>query len=479
MAAALSKPGCPGLYAMYGPEIQGALSEEQNAQLCEELLHTVGPIVDVSPPRHEGPWAIYRLTATKDEIILRLVWADDGRIAQISSSSDASDKCQDSIARHGPPPRPTEPPPRSSGPFTDVSAHALPPCVTAGRSMDAHPGDIDGDGDLDLVVAVEFGPNIVLINDGHGRFEDESRARLDDRVHDSEDIGLADLDGDGDLDLVFVSEDDRLDQLYLNDGTGVFTDASERLGSVDGVSNAVELGDIDGDGDLDILIGNAGPNAVLINDGKGTFSVETERRLPSTAETTQDLELGDIDGDGDLDLVVANEDGNRLLLNDGKGVFRDETDARLPSGPEQETREADFGDVDGDGDLDLVLANVEFIEGKDPQNRLLFNDGGGVFEDRTATHLPVDPVGTLDGDLIDIDGDGDLDLATANWQEDARAFLNDGKGSFQRDEGVVATSAPVSGVDFEFADFTGDGVPDLYLCNYRGLDHLLVANGPE
>ena len=94
---------------MYGPDIQSKISQEHNAQMCADLLDMVGPIVDVSPPRYEDEWTIYRLTATKDEIILRLIWDDDGRIAWLDSSSDPSAKCKDSLARHGPPPRPTAP----------------------------------------------------------------------------------------------------------------------------------------------------------------------------------------------------------------------------------------------------------------------------------------------------------------------------------------------------------------------------------
>ena len=479
IVSALSEPGCPGLYAMYGPEIQQQISEERNAELCVELLEQVGPILSASEPRREDEWEIYRLTATKDDIILWLRWDDAGRIDRINSSSDTSAKCEDAIARSGVPPRPAAPEP-AAGRFTDVSDYALPPCVTARSSMDAHPGDIDGDGDLDLIVAVEFGTNLVLINDGRGRFDDQTGTRLDAQVHDSEDIGLADLDGDGDLDLLFVSEDDQLNQLYLNDGTGVFSEATERLGGVTGVSNAIAVGDIDGDGDPDVLIGNAGQNEALVNDGAGAFAVETAARLPVAPDTTQDLELGDIDGDGDLDLVVSNEDDNRLLVNDGSGVFHDETGARLPLTPgAEETREADFGDVDGDGDLDLVFANVDFIAGRDPHNRLLLNDGRGVFVDETAARFPEDPVGSLDAELLDLDGDGDLDLVTANWHAGFRAFINDGTGAFRRDAEAFPGPGQASGVDVEFADFTGDGRPDLYLCHYRGSDRLLTANRRE
>lgn len=93
--------------------------------------------------------------------------------------------------------------------------------------MDVAVGDADGDGDPDLALAIEFGPNLLVINDGSGRFADETASRLPAAIHDSEDAAFADLDGDGDRDLVFVSEDDQINELYLNDGAG---EAQRRTG---------------------------------------------------------------------------------------------------------------------------------------------------------------------------------------------------------------------------------------------------------
>lgn len=364
--------------------------------------------------------------------------------------------------------------------FTNVSASHLPTGALTGRSMDARSGDIDGDGDLDLVIATEFGQNVLLLNDGTGKFTNGTSGRLPQARHDSEDIGLADFDGDGDLDLVFVSEDDQANELYLNNGDGVFQDASDRL-STAGTSNAVLVADIDTDGDADILIGNAGPNVVLINDGQAMFTDESEERLPGLVGVTQDLELGDIDGDGDVDLIVGNEDGNHLLVNEGGGVFRDATLDELPLRGLEETREADFADVDGDGDLDLFFANVSFRSGMNAQNRLLLNDGAGTFEDATASRLPVVRQHTVDGDFADIDGDGDLDLLTANaFGGGYHALLNDGTGVFEdKTATLFPTGLAGDGIDVEVADFSGDGLPDIYFCNYQGGDLLLFGSEAE
>ena len=378
-----------------------------------------------------------------------------------------------------PPPPPPPPPPASPALYDDVSSTHLPGGL-GGLIMDARAADLDMDGDLDVVLAHEFQPNILLLNDGTGRFSNAS-ARLPSAARDSEDVGIADFDGDGDLDVVVVSEDDAINELYFNDGAANFSDEGARL-PVTGISNAVLAADVNGDGSPDILIGNNGQNAILINDGSGNFTDETAARFPSRTDVTQDLELGDVDGDGDLDLLVGNEDRNRLLINSGGGVYVDESDRVPTRAGAEETREADFGDVDGDGDLDILFANVRaFLPASSEQNRLLINDGTGTFNDETSTRLPPLADRSFDGDFLDVDGDGDLDIVTTDAGPGGvarpfRVFLNDGSGVFElaAPGTVLPTSAAGAGFDIEFADFDGDGRADLYLASRGTADRLLL-----
>ncbi|MGI9258285.1 MAG: FG-GAP repeat domain-containing protein [Gammaproteobacteria bacterium] len=350
--------------------------------------------------------------------------------------------------------------------YTEVTATHLPAGI-AGRCMDAAAGDADGDGDLDLALALEFEPNILLLNDGSGRFENASD-RLPRDVHDSEDVEFADLDGDGDLDLFLVSEDDETNELYLNDGAGRYIDASDRI-PVTGVSNGHAVLDIDNDGDIDLLIGNQGPNRLLLNDGEGNFTDRTADLWPNDSPT-QDLELVDVDADGDLDVVVANEAQNRLFLNNG-GRLVDATIDRMPA-REDETREIRAADVDGDGDPDLLVANVSFVAPWSRQDRLLLNDGEGFFVDADPSALPADDRDHFSIQAADLDADGDLDVITPHsvvrgGAGDYRVLSNDGNGVFsEREAGsILPETADGNGFDIEVADFNDDGSDDLFFCN--------------
>lgn len=367
--------------------------------------------------------------------------------------------------------------------YTDVTNTHLPYKDLQALSMDAGIADFDKDGDMDILIANEHRPNILLINDGKGKFTNESAGRIPQINHDSEDIGIADFDLDGDLDIIVVSEDDKTNELYLNNGDGTFADAGDRI-PVTGTSNSVVIFDLNLDGAPDILIGNNGQNNVLINDGKGHFKDETKERFGDFIDVTQDLTLGDIDNDGDQDLLIANEDANRVMINDGKGFFEDESRARLTyrTTPE-ETREVDVADIDGDGDLDILYGNVEaFVQNAPRQNRLLLNDGKGFFSDITGTHLPKDNNRCFGVAFLDIDHDGDIDIMTGNTNG-ARfggdtpfsVYLNNDKGKFTNSDKILPESVKGRGFDIDFVDFNGDGIKDLFLSNRGSQDFLLFG----
>jgi hypothetical protein len=361
----------------------------------------------------------------------------------------------------------------SPGHFTDISSTHLPEGDLRNNSMDVVSVDIDKDGDEDLVIASEFRQNLILLNDGKGIFTNGTAGRLPKKNHDSEDIAVADFDSDGDLDIIFVSEDDFVHEYYLNDGKGNFTDVSERI-NFRSKANSIIEGDFDKDGDIDVIIGNDGQNTYLVNDGKGMFKDETSSRLPVDNNTTQDIEKADMDGDGDVDLVLGNEDGNKLYLNDGKGTFT-ATSNRLPIMGSEETRKVDLADVDNDGDIDIFFSNVNFRQVMNPANRLLINDGKGNFTDETRTRYKgVNNLHTADADFTDLNKDGFKDLLVANiFGGYQQVFINDGKGVFTESTTEYFSSNPTTEViAIEVGDWNKDEKVDVYLGVFREGDRL-------
>jgi hypothetical protein len=371
--------------------------------------------------------------------------------------------------------------------FTNVTEINLPSIAKSPKnSMDAKVGDIDNDGDLDIVVAIEFYKNLVLINDGNGKFSDGSGRLPNIEIakdpkpypyypyHDTEDIALEDFDRDGDLDLIFVTEDDKVNEYYLNDGQGNFMDNTVYF-PVEGVSNGVLAGDFDNDGWLEVIVANNGQNNYLEN-SNGIFRDETDEHLPIVDDITQDMQAVDFDNDGDMDVIVANEKRNTILINDGNGVFTDKTatyfeDAVL----NDETREATFADIDNDGDYDVYFANVYMFQQVDPIQRLLINPGnGGKFMDETEKRLGfTKELSILDGTFADLDDDGDQDFFLLT-HKGPKLFENDGKGHFKDSTESTIGTIQADGVDTEIADFNGDGLLDIFISCFRGSDILLI-----
>ena len=391
----------------------------------------------------------------------------------------------------GPPPR-AEYPPRGGvvpEPLFDDRTSTLPP-TTFRRSMEARAADFDGDADLDLLIAREEGQNALLLNDGRGQFTDASGKLPREAVpHDHEDIAVADFDRDGDIDAIVASEEGGDKDFYLNDGRANFTSANGRLPQRC-ESNAVAAADFDSDGDVDVVFGCGGRDLLLVNDGTGHFSDEPDR-LPRGAnwrDVTQDVAVGDVDGDRDLDLVLGNEDDNRLLLNNGVGTFHEAPAGALPLRPwslfsrirgrfEEETRNADLGDVDGDGDLDLLFSNVGWEESNNPQDRLLLNDGRGRFTDAGTGRIPQESLSTIASCFVDVDSDGDLDILAIHTMpgEYHRLLLNSGGGAFtDATSRHLPSSLFGDGIEAESADFNSDGRPDVYITGYSTNDQLLI-----
>lgn len=343
-------------------------------------------------------------------------------------------------------------PEKPSSAFVDATSTHVPTAPSL-HSTDSVFIDVDKDNDLDVVVSVEMGVNRLYLNDGSGKLTYKPGA-FGNTIHDSEHVRAADFNRDGNMDVVFVAEADQVHQLFLGDGAGGFTDTSDRLPR-NSQGNALAIGDVNSDGLPDIVIGSTGetayaPNAEIVparnlmflNDLKrpGHFIDVTDSHLPDTNDQTEGIALADMDGDKDLDLVLASPAfPNRLLLNDGSGRFEDASD-RLELRVPMETREVQVIDANQDGHNDLLFFNItsnNFDWDKDPQTRLLINDGKGYFKDETSDRLPTHKFSSWAGTVIDFNHDGAPDILVGAIQIPGfvplqpRAWQNDGKGHFK------------------------------------------------
>ena len=292
-------------------------------------------------------------------------------------------------------------------------------------------GDVDGDGLTDIYLARIEGPNALYRNLGDWHFEEiTQRAGVAAPDRFSTGATFADIDGDGDLDLL-VTALGGPNALYLNDGTGVFTDATEQAGLVSNRgSMTITLADVEGDGDLDLYIVNYKVvNALdLFPPREQTFNRvirQVEGRWEVMPRFKEHYRVQVVP---ELDMVarVQRAEPDLFYLNDGSGHFehvpftsgrfRDEDGKPLATNPDQFGFTARFYDVDGDGDPDLYVCN----DFEDPDH-FWINDGTGTFHAAPGLALRTTSNGSMAVDFADFDRDGSVDFFVTDMRSgDAR-----------------------------------------------------------
>ncbi|MCR9295090.1 MAG: FG-GAP-like repeat-containing protein [bacterium] len=324
-------------------------------------------------------------------------------------------------------------------------------------------GDLDGDGDMDLVVANgRHWPqqNYVFLNDGKARFT-EMRP-LGAVRSTSYACELSDLDGDGDLDIV-TGNDMAPCEIFVNDGRANFAFATN-LAEISSV-RSITVSDVTGDDKPDIIVTCRGqPNRIHINRGQLDFSQVIY--FGTQNDSTIDVEVADLDDDLLVDLVVANRDSqfNALLRNRGNGEF----ESSSIGDRKDNSRAVALADFDADGLLDAAFGNIGSA------NQIVFGVTGGRFQE---THrFGPEQTQTYCLAAADMDLDGDIDLVVGNVADRNSIFFNQGDGRKFTQIDFGSPSAATYGLCV--ADFDGDRFPDVAVAN-SGAANRVFINRPQ
>lgn len=374
---------------------------------------------------------------------------------------------------------------KGTGVFTDAS-NQLP--ASTSNDYGADSGDLDGDGDIDVAIAVNGGPSRILWNDGQGNFTLRPNS-FPNLVMAATSVRLIDADLDGDFDLIFSANFEPA-RVFLNDGAGNFTLGSELNPTNDAYTYNLAIGDANDDGWADVFLVQAGQtapsrgqNKLYLSDQVNSFVEAPAGTIPASANDSLDATFVDANQDGHLDIFVANFGSRPLLLvNDTNGVFLNQTDVYIPPTLSTYATGIAQGDMDGDGDIDLFVANEgPATAGAPPAgevNTWLDNNGPNQRLSVLANAVPADADATWRLRLVDVNADGQLDVVAAQLRASQKMYINQG-GTL-----VDATSflPPVNQANnncfgITIGDFNGDQAPDL-LFTRRGAQPFLFLNTP-
>lgn len=381
--------------------------------------------------------------------------------------------------------------------FRDVSAEAG--LVVSNLAGGVGVEDFDGDGWLDVVFSNcdPRGPLRYFRSRGDGGFEDRTADSGTSEQLGGLNLVCADVDEDGDQDVLVLRGAWLLDHgrirnsLLRNDGGERFVDVTHAAGLAEPArpTQTAAFGDFDGDGSLDLYVGNESrleiegggqgdyPSQLFRGDGRGTFVEITRAAGVANDRYAKGVAVGDHDDDGDLDLYVSNIGPNRLYRNDGRAVFTDVAESAGVLEPTGRSFACWFFDADEDGRLDLwvnaystsiadLAATALFRPGQGVAPCLYHNDGDGRFTDR-ARAAGLFPVLTMGANFGDFDGDGWLDVFLGTGDPQLESLMPDVLLRNVEGERFLDQTAPSGlghlqkGHGVAFADLDGDGDQDL------------------
>jgi hypothetical protein len=324
-------------------------------------------------------------------------------------------------------------------------------------------GDLNGDGILDVVTLNLPGPKVsVLLGVGDGTFDAPTTFSVG-VVFLARWVSIGDLNGDGNLDLVTANQGSSNVSVLLGAGDGTF--GAPTIFAAGSFPWTVSIGDLNGDGDLDLVTASTSTNkaTVLLGVGNGTFGAAVNY---ATGSFPSAVSIADLNGDGALDLVTTNlnSDSVSVLLGAGNGTFGVAASFLVGDQPIA----VSIGDLDGDGDLDLATANSS-----SDNVSVLLGAGDGTFG-VAANHAVGDKPSSMS--IGDLDGDGDFDLVTANsLTNTVSVLLGNGDGTFGASASFVVGNGPNVVLT---GDLDSDGALDLVTANGVPKNVSVLINQP-
>jgi hypothetical protein len=304
--------------------------------------------------------------------------------------------------------------------------------------------DVDGDGDIDVLSASLQDDKIAWYeNDGNETFTGHV---ISSSANGVQSVYAADVDGDGDMDVLAALGYDNKIAWYENDGNQNFT--AHVISTSANWAQSVYAADVDGDGDMDVLSASRGDDKIAWyeNDGNQSFTTHV---ITTSADDAHSVYAADVDGDGDLDVLSASAYDDKIAWyeNDGNQNFT----TRVISTSADSAYSVYAADVDGDGDMDVLSASRG-----DDKIAWYENDGSQNFTTRV---ISTSADGAVSVYAADVDGDGDMDVLSASYSDKKIAWYeNDGSEIFST---RVITTDAYSAKSVYAADVDGDGDMDV------------------
>jgi len=320
--------------------------------------------------------------------------------------------------------------------------------------------DMDSDGDLDIVVSSSKDNTVAWFENDGAANPGFSHANIATNARGGADVVVADMDADGDLDIVSASSGDDTIAWYENDGAANPTWSSEDIATSANGAYSVDVADMDGDGDLDIVSASDTDNTIAWYEHDGTSDPSwSAANIATNVDGARGLSVADMDGDGDFDIVSAARDDDAIdwFENDGaadptwtKANIATTADGAL---------DAKVADMDGDGDMDIISASHL------DDTIAWYENDGAADPTWTAANIATNADGAVDLEAADMDGDGDMDIIAGSRLDDTVSWYeNDGAA----DPTWTAVDIDTSGDwvrDVHIGDLDGDGDLDIVVAS--------------